>query len=302
MSSADPTPSSAGAEVFDLGYAGYDGPRTSRWTIRRAIVRNGVRSTLGLGRGIGAKIAPWTLLGLAILPAFGLVVISAFAGSLGADADDLDLPTFVDYYGVALIPLTLLAAIVAPVLVCPDRRERVLTLYGVRPITAIDYAGSRLAAFFAVAVAALWVPQVLLFGWNVLQADDTGDWLRENWAVAPRFLAAGMLLAGLLTALSLFAASLTTRRAFAAVAVLAAMFVGAVVGGVAEESLDGIAADALSLVGVPRTIEVGVHWIFGETLSEPHPHTGGLDVAWLAALTVGLAAAFVWRVHRALHR
>ena len=43
------------AEIFDLGYQGYDGERTSRWRRRRAIWRDGVRISLGLGRGIGGE-------------------------------------------------------------------------------------------------------------------------------------------------------------------------------------------------------------------------------------------------------
>ena len=50
------------AEIFDLGYQGYDGERTSRWRRRRAIWRDGVRISLGLGRGTGAKVAPWVLI------------------------------------------------------------------------------------------------------------------------------------------------------------------------------------------------------------------------------------------------
>ena len=49
------------AEIFDLGYQGYQGERTSGWARRRAVWRDGVRVSLGLGRGTGAKIAPWLL-------------------------------------------------------------------------------------------------------------------------------------------------------------------------------------------------------------------------------------------------
>ena len=46
----------------------------------RAIWRDGVRISLGLGRGTGAKIAPWLLIGLALVPIVVLVVIAAFLG------------------------------------------------------------------------------------------------------------------------------------------------------------------------------------------------------------------------------
>ena len=70
------------AEIFDLGYQGYDGERTSRWRRRRAIWRDGVRISLGLGRGIGAKVAPWVLIAFALAPAAVLIVLAAFLGSV----------------------------------------------------------------------------------------------------------------------------------------------------------------------------------------------------------------------------
>ena len=68
------------AEIFDLGYQGYAGERTSPWRRRRAIVRDGVRIMLGLGRGAGAKVAPWLFIALAVLPALAVIVIASFAG------------------------------------------------------------------------------------------------------------------------------------------------------------------------------------------------------------------------------
>ena len=41
----------------------------------------------------------------------------------------------------AIVPLGLFAAVVAPLLVCPDRRDGVLSLYAARPITPLDYVG-----------------------------------------------------------------------------------------------------------------------------------------------------------------
>jgi ABC-2 type transport system permease protein len=289
------------AEVFDLGYARYDGPRGSRWTGRRAIVRDSVRTTLGLGRGAGAKIAPWLLLGLMVAPALVLVVVSALAGSLGADESDLDLPGLADYYSFAMVPAALFAAIVAPELLCPDRRHGVLTLYAVRPVGALDYVLSRLAGFLAVALLALWLPEALLFTWNLLQADDTGSWVRDNWGLVPRFLLAGALVGVLFTSIAMLAASLTTRRAYAAVITLAALFVGSVIAGVGMESLDGAAEEALSLVGLPQAVDGAVLWAFGD---EPvdRPHGGGVDAAWVAAVSVLTTAALAWRTRRRLYR
>jgi hypothetical protein len=51
----------------------------------------------------------------------------------------MNLPSHADFYGIASIVLFVFAAIVAPELLCRDRRDGVIHLYLVRPLT-----GSRL--------------------------------------------------------------------------------------------------------------------------------------------------------------
>ena len=167
------------AEVFDLGYHGYEGERTGRWARRGAIWRDGIRISLGLGRGVGAKVAPWALLGLALVPMVVLVVVAAFVGP-ATDPDDFELPSYGDYYEWAMVPLGLFAAVVAPLLICPDRRDRVLSLYAARPITPLDYVGARWAAFGTVALGAAWLPEAVLFTWNALDAERPGSFLSRG--------------------------------------------------------------------------------------------------------------------------
>ena len=73
-----------------------------------------------------------------------------------------------------MVPLGLFAAVVAPLLICPDRRDGVLALYAARPITPLDYVGARWAAFLTVSLAAVWLPEAILFAWNVLDAGSPG--------------------------------------------------------------------------------------------------------------------------------
>ena len=283
------------AEVFDLGYHGYEGERTGRWARRGAIWRDGIRISLGLGRGVGAKVAPWALLGLALVPMVVLVVVAAFVGP-ATDPDDFELPSYGDYYEWAMVPLGLFAAVVAPLLICPDRRDRVLSLYAARPITPLDYVGARWAAFGTVALGAAWLPEAVLFTWNALDAERPGSFLSDNWDVVPRFLAAGAVVAAVLTTLGLLVASFATRRAYATVAMLAVIFVGSAIGGIAEDNFSGTGADAVSLVSLPQSLVDAVHWIFGDELDRPV--SGGVTLLWLLCLTVVLAAWLVWRTNR----
>ena len=50
-----------------------------------------------------------------------------------------------------------------------------------------------------------------------------------------------------LTTLALFVSSFATRRAYASVAILAVLFVGSAIGGIAEHNFTGSVADVLSL-------------------------------------------------------
>jgi ABC-2 type transport system permease protein len=284
------------AEVFDLGYRSYEGERTSRWARRRAIWLDGIRISLGLGRGLGAKVAPWLLLGLALVPMVVLLVIAAFVDTSTSDPDDFELPSYAAYFEWAIVPLGLFAAVVAPLLVCPDRRDGVLALYAARPITPLDYVGARWAAFLTVALGAAWLPEALLFAWNALDASDPGSYVADEWDVLPRFLAAGALVATVLTTLTLLIASYSSRRAYAAVAMLAVVIVGAAVGGIAEENFSGTVSDAVSLASVTQALVDAVRWIFADEVDRPVP--GWVSTVWLITLTAALAALLVRRTKR----
>ena len=283
------------AEVFDLGYQGYEGERTGRWERRRAGWWDGIRISLGLGRGAGAKVAPWLLLGLALVPMLVLVVVAAFVGP-ATNPDDFKLPTYGDYYGWAMVPLALFAAVVAPLLLCPDRRDGVLALYAARPITPLDYIGSRWAAFYTVAFAAALLPEAVLFTWNALDATKPGTFLADNWDVVPRFVAAAVVVAVVFTTLGLLVASFATRRAYASVAMLAVIFIGSAVGGIAENDFSGGVADAFTLASLPHALTDAVHWIFGDELHRPV--SGGVSLLWLLGLTAVLGAWLLRRTNR----
>jgi ABC-2 type transport system permease protein len=283
------------AEVFDLGYQGYEGERTGRWARRRAVWWDGIRVSLGLGRGAGAKVAPWLLLGLALVPMLVLVVVAAFVGP-ATNPDDFELPSYGDYYGWAMVPLGLFAAVVAPLLLCPDRRDGVLALYAARPITPVDYIGSRWAAFFTVALTAALLPEAVLFTWNTLDATKPGTFLAGNWDVVPRFVLAAIVVAVVLTTLGLLVASFATRRAYASVAMLAVLFIGSAIGGIAENDFSGGVADAVTLASLPQALTDAVHWIFGDELDSPV--SGGIALLWLLGLTAVLAAWLLRRTSR----
>ena len=216
-------------QVFDLGYRHYDGPREGRSRARKALFVNGIRTCFGLGRGVWAKVLPILFLVSVMAPA---AVLSVMAGLLGeVFADVLNLPGPQDYYEVVSPILLIFAAIIAPELLCPDRRDGVINLYLVRPLSSNDYVLSRWLSFFAVSLVFIYAGQVVLLAGLIMGSQQPLDYLRDNWELVPRFLAAGLAIAAVTTTIPLAAASLTTRRAYASLAVIGLFVVSTVVVG-----------------------------------------------------------------------
>ena len=296
---------SGGGTVFDIGYQKYDGVREGRRRARIALFRNGVRTALGLGRGVGAKVVPWFFIGVLSLIALIMAIIAGAAERAGGPgaSDEMNLPSLVDYYGIAAVLMFLFAALVGPELLCRDRRERTLSLYLVRPLTSGDYVAARYAAFVTVLAIAAWVPQTILFGARWMDALQPGAYIAEHWIDVPRYLAAGLAIALYMTGLALLTASFTTRRAYAAV-FLVGLYVLSVpfTAGIASE-LEGPVGQWLSMFNL---INIPLHVndiIFGEVseMTEEAP-AGKLSattrVVWFALWTIGPALLLFWRYRR----
>ena len=217
----------ATGELFDLGYQRYRGPREGRMRARKAVFVNGLRTTLGLGRGAVAKILPMLLFASAMAPAVILALIASVAEEV-----EVDIPGHSDYYQVVSIILILFSAVIAPELLCPDRRDGVISLYLVRPLTSTDYLAGRWLAFFAITLLIVYSGQVVLMVGLILSASEPLDYLRDNWLDIPRFLAAGVLVAMFTTTLPLAVSAFTTRRAYAAAFVIGLFVISAAVGGI----------------------------------------------------------------------
>jgi ABC-2 type transport system permease protein len=221
-----PRGGAAEGKVFDIGYQKYDGPREGRNRARMSIYKDGIKNSLGIGRGPRAKILPWLFIGVLVLVAGVMALVAGAADRLAGEgtAAALDLPSHSDYYGIASIILFIFAAISGPELLCPDRRDGVLNLYLVRPLTGTDYIAARWASFFTVMLAVAWLPQLILLTGLAMGAPEPADYLQDNWLDIPKFLGAGAAIAAYTITLALLVAAFTTRRAYAS-AFLVGLFV-----------------------------------------------------------------------------
>ena len=205
--------------VFDIGYQRYTGKREGRERARRAIFKDGLRAAFGLGRGGRAKILPFFFVGVLTAIALVMAIIAGAANVIGGPgtAVKANLPSHADFYGIASIIMFVFAALVGPELLCRDRRDGVINLYLVRPLTGSDYIISRWAAFLVVMSAAAWLPQLILFFGLSMGDPKPTEYLSQNWQDVPKFLLAGLVMAAYATTLALLTASFTTRRAYASV-------------------------------------------------------------------------------------
>jgi len=269
--------------VFDIGYQRYTGPREGRNRARLAVFKDGVRTALGFGRGARAKILPWSFIALLASIALVMAMMIGAANRFGGQgaADQINLPSHSDYYGIASIILFVFAAVVAPELLCRDRREGVINLYLVRPLTGGDYIGARWAAFLVVMLAAAWLPQfILLIGLSM--GDPTPvQYLRNNWLDVPRFLAAGAAIAAYATTLAMLTASFTTRRAYASVFLVGLFIITTPFAAELASEIEGVAGQWISMFNL-ATIPVHVNdVIFGEVSGVTSNAPAGEFPAWL---------------------
>ena len=178
-----------------------------------------------------------------------------------------------------------------------DRGEGVFGPYLGGPSSAFDYVAARGLAFLAVTIAVLWFPGALMFGWHTLSADEPLTWLRDNWDVFPRFMAAGAVIAVVLTSVAMTAASFTNRRLYAAIITLAVLFVGLVVAAIMVETAPGFLGDAIALVGLfPITVGVSDTILGGDHGDQlPEWWNDYFPALWLAAVSASSVALLWWR-------
>ncbi len=221
----------AGSVVFDIGYQRYAGPREGRGRARLAVYKDGIRKALGLGRGAKVKLLPWALISLMVLIGIIMAVVAGAAqralGDLGAEL--VPGTTHDSYYSIAITILFVFAALVAPRLLGPDRRNGTLHLYLVRPLTATNYIGARWAAFLTVMLVAAWLPQFVLFGGGVLGHPYPMAYLGDHWTDLPKFLLSGAAIAVMVTTVAMFASALAARRGYASVLLIALYLIPAAV-------------------------------------------------------------------------
>lgn len=253
------------AQIHDLGYRGYDGPRLGEGHAARSLTTLGLRHAFGLGRSVRARLLPFGLLACSVLPA--LVMVSVVAMT--------KLPMlpvgYSDYTSLLQMVSTIFVAAQAPVIFSRDLRYRTLTLYLARPLRRGIYVAARVVALWLAIALVVLLPVVVLWLGAMLAGLDAGE---QSKAFA-RALPGQLLLVTLLTVIGAVLSSLTTRRGVAIVSIVATLIIGA-----------GVAA-ALGAVMADGSGWFGEHASWANVLN-PYLLVGGLQARWTDAADPGM--------------
>jgi ABC-2 type transport system permease protein len=243
----------AGA-VYDRGYRPYDGERGRRGAATFALYKASMRRALGLRRSWRQKVAPFVLLGVVTIPAIVNVGI-AYVTRDRLLSEQIEIITYREYVGVSSA-LLLFVAIVAPDVMCPDRRQHVLPLMFARPMVGVDYVFAKLGAIATIIFAFSFLPQVVLFVGNMLVSDSALDYFRDNLDVVWQVPLAVALLAAYYAVIGVAVSSLTDRRIVAGAAIIGLFLVTSITSGILvgpqdRFADDGSAAALINILAMP---------------------------------------------------
>ncbi len=289
--------------IHDIGYRHYDGPRLGRSYAVRALFLHNLRAAYGLGRPAKAKIMPFLLFAIMLLPAAVSVAVTALASRIG-DGRAVALIRYESYaiFLQALIALFLAAQ--APVLAARDLRFHVTPLYFSRPLSRMDYVLAKYAALATALLILMATPVTILFA-GALATEQ------KHLATHAVRYAAGLggclILALVLAALGLVVAAFTPRRGFGVTAVMAVYLIStAAVGaiqGIAENHTKFTVARWAGMF-TPFNLVDGVQvWALRAKVSAAEPPPSGLGgpvfTLVCAAVVAGALAILYLRFRKA---
>jgi ABC-2 type transport system permease protein len=296
---------SRGGAVYDRGYRPYEGRRGRRGAAAFALYKASMRRALGIRRSWRQKVAPFVLLGIVTIPAIVNVGIGYVTRDRSFVSDRVQIITYHDYVGVSAA-LLLFVALVAPDVVCPDRRQHVLPLMFARPITGVDYVLAKLGAIATILFAFSFLPQVVLFVGNMLVSNRALDYFTGHLDVLWKVPVAVALLALYYAVIGVAISSLTDRRIVAGASVIGLFLITSITSGVFVGDVEikgGSAAALINILALPLYLR---DLVFLGHVDHPSPLSGvangGLYAVVIYVAVVLVGAGVLLRRYRWVER
>jgi ABC-2 type transport system permease protein len=255
------------ARIIDLGFRRYEGPRTGLFGASRSVARMTFQRSLGIHRSARAKVFPVLALLIAYVPTLVFVGIVVLSNQLGeGDVPGRVLagqfvPSYAAHYGQVVLAVLLVAAFVAPEVLCPDRSNGMLGVYLSASLTRTSYLLAKAVAVLGVvSIVAIGPPLLLLVGYTTQSFGPDGfvAWI----TTFARVVGAGLAVSVLYTTVSLAISSLTARKGVASAAFIGLLIgVSALAGFLVVDGGESIFFGLLNLATLPYE---AVYRIFGE--------------------------------------
>lgn len=222
--SANPVPApeqdSRYGEVFDRGYAHYDGPRRGRRGAITSLIGYSMKRAMGIRKSWTAKVMPFILYVAATIPLIVIIGFLAIMRSLDALNDSGDIFGYTDYFTAIFTILGLFVAICAPEMICVDRHERTLPLYFSRAINRSDYVFAKIVAMTLLAMTLTALPGALLWLGRQLTEDQARQAMVDNAGDLGKVLVLGALTSLMYGTIGLMISSFTNRKGVAIAIIL----------------------------------------------------------------------------------
>jgi ABC-2 type transport system permease protein len=251
--------STGDAQILDRGYRKYDGPRTGVKGAIRTVITHSAQRALGMRRSVWAKVLPVATIGFAYVPA--IVFVGILALFPRADTASLLLPTYGDYYGFIISAIMVFVALVAPEVLCTDRRTGMLGVYLAAPLDRDSYLFAKSLSIAGVLSIVCLGPPLLMLVANVLQStgpEGVGEILDTTW----RVLLTGVMETLLFTSITVGLTSLTDRKAIASASIILLFLVSLTIAGTLDVAglPSGVNALAPTLLGLEVAQRVHGEW------------------------------------------
>lgn len=284
----------ATGSIADRGYQHYAGRRLGLGYVLWTMVRASLQRGMGIKRPFRTKIMPWLLVIVTYIPVLVLLAIRVLVHGHNDFAPTA--ATFAGFYGGIALSLILFAGLVGPDLLCPDRRERVLSLYFVAPITRVHYLLSRFGALAALLMLMSLVPALLFFAGSASLSSDALGFVGSHVGDLGHIVLAGLLVSAYYGAVAMAVAAFHDRRAYAVGTYVGLLLVSGIAGGVVSSHMHFSHHDWFALMNLSILPLQAVVWMFGQST--------GVDVSGWAFLgaslaVIGLSGALsVWQYQR----
>jgi ABC-2 type transport system permease protein len=288
--------------IHDIGYRHYDGPRLGRAYALRSLFVHNLRAAYGLGRPAKAKVMPFLLFGIMMLPAAGSVAVFAIV-------KEPDALIRYSAYAVFLQPLiAIFLATQAPVIASRELRFHVVPLYFSRPLGRFDYVLAKYGSLTTALFILLATPVTLLYAGGLVTREpakpDPGEppppklpGIGEHTLHYLGGLAGCVLFALVLAGIGLVVAAFTPRRGFGVAGVIAVYLVSltvvTIVQGIAESQSKYTLSGWAGLF-TPFYLVDGVQVrLLGAETSTPQPPPGTTAGVVFALVCAGVIAAAI---------